>query len=464
MRARDQIAMAWRNLSRQKVRTTLTLVANAIGAAAVISVLTLTFSVNTTTADYFESTGLLRSIDIEQRGPSAVKTEVIDQIAQLPGVAGVTPVIDMWFFQTAEFNGAAANSFTSRATESNGSVTRIVTAGRDLTASDTGAVALVSTDIANALTNGNPAALVDQQINLVTDSTYRGPSQTVENCDLVTFSCNATRVPVTVLGIIDAERTMAFPLQFGRDQKTESMISVLLDSMGQPAMSCADFTPIMPGESCTDGVVTNSVDTIARDGYSGVHILADSDESIDTIAVALSEQFGIFDVNDIQSTGDLRFTVGRDKLASVNATFQTISTLLLSIGAVALLVSAIGVINTMMMATLERTREIGVMRAIGATRSNIRNIFTTEAALLGLGGGILGFFVGAGGLYVASLMVSGSGDRTNPLSSDFFTLITTGLLPASIVIVLTTLIGVVAGAIPARRAALLDPVEAVRYE
>ena len=110
------------------------------------------------------------------------------------------------------------------------------------------------------------------------------------------------------------------------------------------------------------------------------------------------------------------------------------------------------------------TREIGVMRAIGATRSNIRNILTLEAALLGLGGGILGFFVGAGGLYVASLVVGSSGNRTNPLSTDLLTLITTGLLPASIVIVLTTLIGVVAAAIPARRVARLDQVEALRCE
>jgi putative ABC transport system permease protein len=149
-----------------------------------------------------------------------------------------------------------------------------------------------------------------------------------------------------------------------------------------------------------------------------------------------------------------------DILAEINSVFNVIQVGLSAFGIIALVVAAIGIINTLLMAIHERTREIGVMKAVGATRSHIRMLFTTEGAVLGFLGGA----VGGALAFIVGQALNIIGART--FLSDFpgFTLSAFNwwLIPG--VVGLTTAIALLAGLYPANRAARLDPVEALRYE
>jgi putative ABC transport system permease protein len=147
-------------------------------------------------------------------------------------------------------------------------------------------------------------------------------------------------------------------------------------------------------------------------------------------------------------------------LARINSVFNIIQIGLGAFGGIALVVAAIGIINTLMMAIYERTREIGVMKAVGAKRGTIRALFTAE-------GGALGFIGGIAGVLIAIFLgqtLNFIGART--FLSDYpgfnMSSFSVGLVLG--VIVLTTGISLVAGLYPAARAARLDPVEALRYE
>ena len=139
------------------------------------------------------------------------------------------------------------------------------------------------------------------------------------------------------------------------------------------------------------------------------------------------------------------------QLLSVAArTANTLSTVLLLVSVLTLLVSGVGIMNIMLATVNNRIREIGVRRAVGATRAEIRAQFLTEAMLISLSGGIVGIFLGL----------------ALPFSVRFITDYRVPISGWSVVIAVavSTLVGVLFGTAPAARAAQLDPVESLRYE
>ncbi len=145
-----------------------------------------------------------------------------------------------------------------------------------------------------------------------------------------------------------------------------------------------------------------------------------------------------------------------------NRIVTVITMMFLLIGGIALLVATIGIANTMVMAIYERTREIGILKAMGASQREIRQLFMFEAGFLGLLGGVCGLLLGwLLGLGLNQAIEIYSRWREVPMHGKFF-LVTPTLAVG--VLLFATFIGLVAGLLPAQRAARLDPLEALRHE
>ncbi|MEJ2667303.1 MAG: ABC transporter permease [Deinococcales bacterium] len=150
------------------------------------------------------------------------------------------------------------------------------------------------------------------------------------------------------------------------------------------------------------------------------------------------------------STYDFRILNQADQLATLNSVTGTLTLFLGSIAGISLLVGGIGIMNIMLVSVTERTREIGVRKALGAKPRDILAQFLLEATMLSVGGGILGILVGIGLGGIAGHALS----------------VPSRVMPQSIVIafLFAAAVGIFFGLYPAQRAARLDPVESLRYE
>lgn len=149
-----------------------------------------------------------------------------------------------------------------------------------------------------------------------------------------------------------------------------------------------------------------------------------------------------------------------DMLDSMKKTSRTVQAILGGIGAVSLLVAAIGIANTMVMSIYERTREIGIIKVLGADIADIKRLFLLEAGLIGFGGGLLGLLLSYGGSLLLNRVAGGF--MANMGGGSKISIIEPQLALGALIF--ATIIGLVSGYAPARRAMKLSALEAIRND
>lgn len=188
--------------------------------------------------------------------------------------------------------------------------------------------------------------------------------------------------------------------------------------------------------------------TSDKTGYGSIYVRTDDPESLTRVKKELEAM-------------KLNTFAFADELKEIRQAFLIMDSLLGAIGFIALFVAALGIINTLLMSILERTREIGIMKSIGGSEGEIRMIFFTEAATIGLLGAIFGLLTGWLITRVANTIINAKlvPEELPPVDLFYFPFwLIAGAMAFSIVLSLA------AGLYPASRAARIDPVQALRHD
>jgi putative ABC transport system permease protein len=188
---------------------------------------------------------------------------------------------------------------------------------------------------------------------------------------------------------------------------------------------------------------------IMGDSIRMIYVEVDPDANIDDIITQI--KLLLVKRHEVTlDTADFTVTTQQDIIATQESTTSAFRSLLAWVAGVSLIVGGIGIMNIMLVSVTERTREIGIRQAVGATPDDIRLQFLTEALMLSIVGGLIGIVVGVAGAYIFGSL------------SDMRTVVQLG----SILLAFSSaaVIGAFFGYYPANQAAQLDPIDALRYE
>jgi putative ABC transport system permease protein len=274
-------------------------------------------------------------------------------------------------------------------------------------------------------------------------------ARTVTEGRFLTQADEATSAAVTVLAPTTATELFGAADPVGQTVTVNGIpftVVGLLNSAGSNASTNLDDQAVMPLST----VVSRLVGGTSRNSLSSIYLEA---RSSSTLSAAYQEatnqllnQHGIA----LATNADFSITSQASLVSTATSVSKTLTVLLAGIAALSLLVGGIGVMNIMLVSVTERTREIGLRKALGAPPAVIRRQFLVEASLLGLAGGVLGIILGLVGAAVLPHLISNSIVVVWPAVAG--------------AIVVAVAIGVVFGTYPAARAARLAPIDALRSE
>ena len=456
MKAYDVAELALRNLRESVLRNSLTTVGISVGVASLVAMLSLGIGLQQLANRRLAKSGLFDTVRVTSRrdlrnlsreggenGPDAAESPPLDEsarqrIAQLPNVGEAYPeirfVTELRFEDKPHLTVVAALPSSARANDAFDGIE-----GRFFS-SDSAQEAILERSFAQRLLGESPkpaandstpvTALLGKQLIMRYGERTALPSSSAGSAPTDTaYSVTARYENLTIVGICDLDPDSM------RGQSRARVFLPLKLTEGLHVMDPSNLrdTTNVPGSSPT---------------YSALEVRVGSPQSIPAVEAAIKHMgFDTFSLLD--ATKNLR-------------QFFAVLDLFLGIfGSLALTVASIGIINTLVMAILERRREIGIMKAIGATDQDVKGLFFAEAGVMGGFGGALGAALG----WALGHIINGGTNlylkhQHIPPAQIWF--VPWWLVASAIVFAIG--VSLVSGLYPARRAARLDPVEALRYE
>ncbi len=386
-----------RELSRRRLRTTLTILGITIGIWALVVFASMANKVNgyvSSGSDYYVGKVIVSDASTGGIGVGVVPIDlaVADEIRAMPGVAAVDPQVQVPF-DAVEFSGFGMPSIiTGRVADADQGLDRSgveAAQGRLLTADDEGLlVTVLGSDLAREL-----GIALGESVDL------RG----------VAFEVVGILAPT----LSSPDGSAMVPLAAGQALFLDTLPPTLGAALD--ASELASQMIVYPAEGADQAALTERIDALPA--------------KLSTMTSADFDQ-------------------------QVGSTTLIFNAIIIGVAVISLVVGGLSVINTMAMSVTERTREIGIKRAIGGSRRRIIRELVAEAGVIGVIGGVLGLALGA----IVVLLANEAGRSSGTILFDLTP------LTALFAVAFSTILGMVAGIVPAWSAARLDPVQALRYE
>lgn len=399
MRAPDILKLSTRMFRSRLMRTFLTIIGIGIGIGAIMFLVSLGYGLQRALISQITSSDSLLSLDVVQGEKAALVLDnaVIDAIAQFPEVKDVAPLVSLK--GQVAYEGTTADIIANITTLNFLKFSNLKLVDGKMLDQDKNEI-LISKAVARVFNIEDTKTIIGKEVDIAFLATTLTEG-TYEQLDLV-----PQQGKFIIAGVVGDE--------------SSSFIFFPLGKVGD----------------------------ITIDAYSQAKVRVTDTEALDVVR------------NKIL---DMGFSVAAlsDVIDQANKIFNVLQIILAIFGIVALVVSAIGMFNTMTIALMERTQEVGIMKALGASRMDIMYMFVTEAVIMGFLGGVIGLLVGFLGGEVFNFLLNILAKRVGGNEIDIFY---TPLWFALTIAGFSTFVGFITGLWPARRAARLNPLEAVKYK